>query len=125
MKSRRILWLCVAVLAGSSALCAADVTGKWMAQVPTRGGEMRDTTFVFKQAGNELTGTMTGREGDIPLQDGKVDGDAISFTTTLSFGGNDVKLVYKGTVSGNEIKFTREREGSGQTREFTAKRAES
>jgi hypothetical protein len=97
-----------------------------MAQVPTRGGETRETTFMFKQAGSQLTGTMSGRRGDTQIQDGKVEGDNISFTVTLSFGGNEIKLLYKGVVSGNEIKFTREREGGGgQPQEFTAKRAES
>jgi hypothetical protein len=124
MKSR-ILWLCLAGLLGVVVLQAADVTGKWTAQVPSRGGELRDTTFVFKQAGSSLTGTMTGRDQDIPIQEGKVEGDNISFSVTMSFGGDSVKLLYKGVVAGNEIKFTREREGSGQVREFTAKRADS
>jgi hypothetical protein len=41
----------------------------------------------------------------------------------MSFGGNDVKLNYKGSVAGEEIKFTRTREGSDRGQEFTAKRA--
>ena len=62
-------------------------------------------------------------EGDVPLQEGKVAGNQISFSTTLDFGGNSVKIVYKGTVAGEQIKMTREREGSGQPREFTIKRS--
>ena len=119
------IWPFAVVLFGALLLHAADITGKWTAQVPSRGGELRDTTFVFKQDGAKLTGTMTGPQGDIPLQNGKVEGDTISFDTTLSFGGNEVKFLYKGAVSGDEIKFKREREGSGQPREFTAKRATS
>jgi hypothetical protein len=42
----------------------------------------------------------------------------------MSFGGNDVKLNFKGKVAGDEIKFTRQREGSDQSQEFTAKRAQ-
>jgi hypothetical protein len=127
MNSRLILWLCLFGLFGSLVATAADVTGKWTAQVPARGGEMRDTTFMFKQEGSQLTGTMamSGRERDSQIEEGKVDGDNISFTVTLSLGGGDMKFFYKGVVSGNEIKFTREREGSGQLREFTAKRADS
>ena len=121
MKSK--IWLFAVVLSGALLLHAADVTGKWSAQVPSRGGELRDTTFVFKQDGAKLTGTMTGPQGDIPIQNGKVEGDTISFDTTMNFGGNEVKILYKGTVSGDEIKFKRERDGSGQAREFTAKRA--
>lgn len=125
MTRRSIQWLCLAGLLGTLALYAADVSGKWTAQVPTRGGETRETTFMFKQAGSELTGTMSGPQGDIQIQDGKVEGDNVSFAVALSFGGNEMKFLYKGTVSANEIKFTRQREGSERTQEFTAKRAES
>lgn len=120
MVAGRIL-IGAASLIAACLLYGADITGKWIAQVPGRGGETRETTFVFRQEGAKLTGTMSGRGGDIQIQDGKVDGDQISFTVTLNFGGNEMKFLYKGTVSGNEIKFTRTREG-GDPREFTAKR---
>ena len=103
---------------------AADVTGKWTAQVPGRGGQTREQTFTFKVDGNTLTGTVSGRMGEMPIADGKIDGDQISFTQTIEFNGNSMKFVYKGTVSGDEIKFTRSREGGeGPAQEFTAKRA--
>jgi len=103
---------------------AADITGKWTAEVPGRGGQTRETTFTFKVDGNVLTGTVSGFRGEMPISDGKIEGDQISFTQTLEFNGNSIKLVYKGTVSGDEIKFTRTREGGeGRTQEFTAKRA--
>jgi hypothetical protein len=102
---------------------AADVTGKWTAQVPGRGGQTRETTFNFKADGAALTGTMSGMQGDVPISDGKIAGDDISFVVKLSFGGNEVKMNYKGKVSGNEIKFTRTREGADQSQEFVAKRA--
>jgi hypothetical protein len=125
MKARTLLSLTLLGLLAAATLAAADVTGKWTAQVPGRGGELRTTTFVFKQDGSQLTGTMTSFDREIPIENGKVEGDQISFTVTLSFGGNEMKFLYKGTVSGNEIKFTRQREGGGQAREFVAKRAES
>jgi hypothetical protein len=104
---------------------AADVSGKWTAQVPGRGGQTREQTFNLKADGNMLTGTVSGRMGDTPIADGKIDGDTISFTQTMEFNGNSMKLIYKGTVSGDEIKFTRTRDGGeGQAQEFTAKRAQ-
>lgn len=122
--NKRAAWFAVAILPlfVISVLCA-DVSGKWIAQVPTRDGGTRETTFNFKVEGTELTGTMSGRQGDVPIAEGKVSGDDVSFSVTLEFGGNSVKLLYKGQVSGNEIKFTRTREGSDQAQEFTAKRA--
>ena len=102
---------------------AADLSGKWMGDMPGRGGDTTPTTFTFKVDGEKLTGSMTGPQGEIPLQEGKVAGNQVSFSTTLDFGGNSVKIVYKGTMSGDTIKMSREREGSGQPREFTIKRS--
>jgi hypothetical protein len=102
----------------ASILVAADVSGKWMGEVPARGTETRTATFVFKAEGDKLTGTMTGPQGEVALQDGKVSGDTISFSST---GGN-AKILFEGKVAGDEIKMTRTREG-GQSREFTLKRA--
>lgn len=106
-----------------AAAVAADVSGKWVAQVPGRGGETRQATFTFKADGSQLTGSVTGPRGDAAISDGKIDGDEISFSQVMEFNGNQVKLLYKGKVSGDEIKFTRQREGGERTVEFTAKRA--
>ena len=83
---------------------AADVTGKWTAEVPGRGGNRQTNTSVFKADGAKLTGTLSrGRGGDVELTDGK-----------------------KGAVSGDTIKFTRTMEGGqggGQPVEFNARKA--
>ena len=120
----RIAFLALGLaLVGATLAVAADVSGKWTAQVPGRGGQMNESTFTFKVDGDKLTGTLSGRQGEIPISDGKVSGDDISFTTTVSRGGNEFKVNYKGKVSGDEIRFTRVREGGqGQPAEFTAKR---
>jgi hypothetical protein len=102
---------------------AADISGKWTGDMPGRGGETRPTTFVFKADAEKLTGTMTGPQGDVPLHDGKISGDQITFSTTHDFNGNSIKNLYKGVVNGDQIKMTREREGSGNSREFTIKRS--
>jgi len=123
--NKRIAFLSVCfVFAALSLAWAADVNGKWTAQVPGRGGQTRETTFNFKAEGEKLTGTVSGMQGDNPISDGKISGDEISFTVKVSFNGNDVILLYKGKVSGDEIKMTRTRQGGDQPgQEFTAKRA--
>jgi hypothetical protein len=124
MKNRSMFLAVCSVLAFAALAWAADVSGKWVAQVPGRDGQTRETTFNFKAEGDKLTGTMSGRQGDVQIADGKIEGDKVSFAVTLSFNGNEVKLLYKGQVSGDEIKFTRTREGGDQPgQEFTAKRA--
>jgi len=116
---------CVAICALAALAWAADINGKWVAQVQGQGGQTRETTFNFKVDGSKLTGTVSGMRGENPISDGKISGDDISFTVALSFNGNDIKMNYKGKVSGDEIKFTRTVEGGGGSRppqEFTAKR---
>ena len=116
-----VVFMLVAVFA--SLAVAADVTGKWVAQVPGRQGQTREVTFTFKAEGDKLTGTMSGRQGaEIPISDGKITGDTISFTVTMTFGDNTIKQNYTGKVVGDEIQMKREG-GQGPAREFVAKRA--
>jgi hypothetical protein len=122
MKALRFRSLFVLAFVLVSAAWAADVTGKWLAQVPTRDGGTREAVFNLKTDGAQLTGTVTGPRGEQPISEGKVSGDEISFATVLEFNGNEVKILYKGKVVGDEIKFTRQREGGENSQEFTAKR---
>jgi len=124
MKTLQLTCVTFLLLLAAVAVYAADATGKWVAQVPGRNGQTREVTFNLKADGGSLTGSVTTMRGDAPISDGKVDGDNISFTQTMEFNGNSMKLIYKGKVSGDEIHFTREREGGeGRAAEFTAKRA--
>lgn len=103
---------------------AADVTGKWTAEVPGRGGNTRPVTMNLKADGDNLTGTISGPRGQTDISEGKVNGDEISFSVSLEFQGNPVKVNYTGKVSGDEIRFHMQREGGqGEGRDFTAKRA--
>jgi len=124
MKSRIAFLTVCFVLAGIAVAYAAEIDGKWIAQVPGRYGRTRETTFNFKVEADKLTGTVSGRQGDTPFSDGKINGDEISFTVIANPGGSEVKFLYKGKIAGDEIKFTRTREGGDQpAQEFTAKRA--
>src|SRR5262245_14548271 len=100
------LTVCVMLAAAIQAL-AADFNGKWVAQVPGQGGQTRETTFTFKVEGDKVTGTISGRQGDTPIADGKVSGDDISFTVTREIQGNTIKMTYKGKYTSEGIKFTR------------------
>src|SRR5271155_4023099 len=108
---------------------AADVTGKWTAEMQGRGrggqaGQTQTITFNLKADGGILTGSVSGRGGDTEITDGKIDGENISFSITRTMGDRSFKMNYNGTISGDEIKFKAAPEG-GQNpgREFTAKRA--
>jgi hypothetical protein len=118
-----MLFASLALLAGLTAVSvlAANVDGKWTASVPGRQGNTQDVTFTFKTDGNKLTGSVSNPRGERPIEDGKVDGDNISFSQTFERGGNSMKIMYNGKVSGDTIEFTR---GMGEREtKFTAKRA--
>ncbi|MBV9763563.1 MAG: hypothetical protein JOZ48_01860 [Acidobacteriaceae bacterium] len=103
-------------------LSAADVSGTWKGTAQSPAGAV-ERTFVFKVDGNKLTGeTSSNMFGKSVIEDGKVDGDNISFTITINYQGNEAKVNYKGKVQNDEIKFTVEIPDFGQTLEYTAKR---
>ena len=110
MKNRIFAVGAVVVLALLASAWAADVAGKWVAQVPGRQG-LSENTFDFKVNGTTLTGTVTTAQGETAISDGKVNGDDISFAVIRKMGDNEFKILWKGKVAGDEIKFTREFQG--------------
>jgi hypothetical protein len=108
----------------ATTLLAADITGKWTAEVEGRNGQKRTQTFDLKADGDKVTGTMVGMGGrETKLEDGKISGDTITFSVTMEFNGNTRKIDYTGKVVGDTINF---KAGQGErAREFTAKRTTS
>ncbi len=96
----------LALLAASAV--AADISGKWVAQIPGRDGATMEQTFVFKVEGSKVTGTVSTPRGEQEISEGKIEGDNLSFVTVRQMGEFEMKTSYKGKVSGDEIKFTRQ-----------------
>ena len=110
------------VLAATLVAHAADITGKWTAQVPGRDGQTRETTFDFKVDGEKLTGTTTGMQRRGADRRRHRQGRRRRVHRRHQLPGQRVKILYKGTVAGDEIKFTRQREGGDRVTEFVARR---
>jgi hypothetical protein len=110
---------------------AADINGKWVAQMTSPSGSQSERIFILKASGNGLTGTIANQQvylatfepkgkpamtGTLKTQsgnpqeisEGKVSGEDLSFVTISNMMGNEMRTIYKGKVSGNEIKFTAE-----------------
>ena len=99
---------------------AADVDGKWTGSLATPNGDV-NIGFEFKSDGATLTGTTTGPDGSpVPIKDGKIAGNKITFLVSLDFGGMPIDLNYSGLVSPTEIKMTAE--FAGMPFEFTVKK---
>ena len=101
-------------------LSAADISGTWNAV----GKDTKQTfkrTFVFKQDGTKLTGkTISDRWGKSAVENGKIEGDDLSFTMNVIFEVGYLKVSITGKVEGDVIKMTAE--AGGSTLDFTARR---
>lgn len=126
MKTRAVLWTLALVVLLAVTAVAADVSGKWVAQVPGRGGNMQETTFNFKVSGATLTGSVTNPRGEMEISEGKASADEVSFVVIRKVQDMEMKTVYKGKIAGNEIQFTSEMQGGrgAGPQSFTAKRAQ-
>lgn len=100
----RMIWsLILAATLAVSAL-AAGVDGKWKISFEMNG-QTRENTLTLKADGAKLTGKVESQRGAADIQDGKVDGDKVTFVVVRNFNGNEVRQQYKGTLKGDEIKF--------------------
>ncbi len=106
MKTITALLLVSLVCTLTPVASAAEIDGKWKAEYTGRDGETRTTTFSFKADGEKLTGTVSGRQGDTAISEGKISGDEISFAVVRTFQGEERKIQYKGKIAGDEIKMT-------------------
>jgi hypothetical protein len=101
----RFCAIALAVLVFAAPLFAADVDGKWTGSIPTPNGDFQQS-FTFKAEGTKLTGSLSIMGMETPISDGKIDGNNISFSITLDFGGMAFTLSYTGIVSPDEIKLS-------------------
>jgi len=95
---RRLL---IVLVLSALALCAADISGTWTAAVKLDAGS-GTATFVFKQAGDTLTGTYSGVLGSAEVK-GTVKGNQVEWSFENADAG---KISYKGTLDGGTIKGT-------------------
>jgi len=109
----------VALLLIAGIALAADVDGKWSGTIP---GMDIPVAYTFKADGATLTGTSSGpNDTTVPIKNGKIDGNNISFSVTFDMGGQEMKLDYKGVVSADQIKLSFDM--MGQTTEILVKKA--
>lgn len=120
----KILTIMLALAVLPLSLRAADVTGTWKSEFDTQIG-IQKYTYTLKQDGTKVTGKanaeVNGETRETELEEGKIEGDAISFVEMLDFQGNQIRITYTGKVAGDEMKLTRE-VGEFATEEIVATR---
>jgi hypothetical protein len=105
MRKSTLLACAILLVLMGVAAWAADLTGVWTGTLAAGDGNF-ELTYTLKQEGTKLTGTVTGPTDPIAIQDGKVEGDKLSFWLQVDMGGNVVKFTSKGTIKGDTIVLT-------------------
>lgn len=98
MKTRSSVFLVILFTAIISLALAPNINGKWTTSFQTPNGDIQ-LTFNFKVNGDSLSGNVTSGMGTMPISDGVVNGNKISFD--VSFNGNTIK--HHGTIQGDSI----------------------
>lgn len=88
----------------ATVLQAADVTGSWIIANP-RG----DQILALIAAGQSFTGTLTGGMSPAKVEEGLLEGNLIRFIAVAHRFGNEMRVVYKGTLDGDTMQLTMER----------------
>ena len=104
----------------------AKLEGVWEARVNYSWGGSFNETFTFNVKRDQLIGTASFLGDTRGIQEGKIDGERISFSVPFrSMSGSDItehKAQYTGTLSGNEIRFVMQDDRGYPPVEFVAKR---
>ena len=79
---------------------AAEIAGKWNGTLRTPEGDEFPISYLLKVDGDKLTGSVTIPDNELPINDGKIHGDSLSFT--VNYQGNT--YLNEGRVAGDSIK---------------------
>jgi len=77
------------------------VDGKWNITIKTPMGD-QNGTLTLKQDGDALTGSMSGAQGDAPIEDGKVEGDKLTWKSKITTP-MPMTLEFEGLTEGDVI----------------------
>lgn len=109
------LFVCILLLTAAS---AGDLDGKWDFKAESSDGQVFELILTLWEADGELKGTLGNYEGDIPLEDVKLDGNQLHFSITtpdwikyqaeIKVTGDQMAGAYKGD-DGSSGKITAKR----------------
>ena len=83
---------------------AVSASGNWKYTLNIESGDTLNLVLNLNQEGEKVTGKVKVGEFEVPISDGKVVGNAISFTIHVDAGGNKFTSTYKGALNGDTIK---------------------
>lgn len=98
----------------------AQAGGTWAMLVSSPQGEV-PTTLTLTQSGDALDGSMTSQFGSASISNGRVQGRTVTFSLSMTVGGQTMEMTVEGEVEGNRMT-GRIRTGEMGTMNFTAER---
>lgn len=116
----RLCVLALSLMLVAGIAYGADIDGTWNGEMDMMGQTM-PVSYTFKAEGDVLTGTTPVMDQEYKIQDGKIEGNNISFSVVFNFG-QEMKVDYKGVLSGDELKLSWDM--MGQATEVVLKKAQ-
>jgi imidazolonepropionase-like amidohydrolase len=78
----------------------ANLAGEWSLSVHTSGGD-HPVRLTLSHGGGEITGSLGTPMGDFPIQNARLTGPELRFTTTLPMNGENVEAAITATIEGD------------------------
>ena len=114
MQARKLALVATLALLALPAVAQTGANGKWNASVDTPNGPFALVFDFLVDAAGKLTGSLQNEFiGSIPIKDGVINGNELSFKLTIDGGPNGaMNISYKGVVKGDELQLTSKFEGA-------------
>ena len=120
MKPRRMLLPLLLLAVVVACTGGTDLTGKWVAEKamapegpqgeeeagPPGGGPLMEAVLDLHQDETVLTGTVVNHMFDLPISGGSVEGDAVSFATTIEMAGMKMEIPFTGKIVDGKVELT-------------------
>jgi adenine deaminase len=90
---------------GTTPSTLAQVAGNYAITIEVPGQQLTGTLALTQQAA-VLTGSLQTQIGTSPVKEGKVTAEGFTFAATVEFGGSQIEILVKGTVTGNQLSGT-------------------
>ena len=114
---RRAVLAFVMIVGLAARAYASDVSGKWVGNVETPNGPL-ELTYELKAEGETVTGTVASAMGSLPIGEGKIAGDTLTYKVALE--NSVITCEAKVNAAGDEL--TIKATGEWGTSEYMVKK---
>lgn len=99
MKKAIIVTLLLIMSIGAGIAAITNLNGKWAGPLHTPDGNTTEVEYNFNTDGNKLTGKLESVFGSATLENGKIEGDNLTFNINM----NGLDLPHKGKIYADSV----------------------